>query len=600
MERHPAPDSIDALVGHAAGRRRGTIVVVDVVESVRLMEQDEAGAVARWQALAEAIVHGVLPGTGGRLVKSLGDGMMLDFPDTRRAVAAAFAIQQACSEVNGGVADPRRRMWVRIGAHVGEHLVDARDVYGHSVNLAARLTTVAGPGEIVVSAEVRDQVTDTLDAQIEDLGDCWLKHVSEPVRVYRLGPPGPEPTVEPAAEAHALRPTVAVIPFAARACHADEAVLGEIIADEVIGALSRSTDVDVISRLTTSALRGLETSPALLAERLGATYVLYGHYRVSGARVIVAAELCHARSAKVVWSDTLRASTASVIWGEAPLFEHLVDAVRSALVATALQRVQTQALPTLESFNLLMAAIALMHRQSPSDYERARRALELVIDRAPRQAIPRAWLAKWHVLRLMQGWTYDPAEDAQAALDATRHALDLDPECSLALAIDGLVQTHFTKRLDIARQRFEGALAANPNDSLAWLLKGMLHAFRGEGRDALHDSRRALKLSPLDPLKYYYDSLAASAAVAGGEPARAIELAQRSLKANRRHTSTLRALAIAQWQVGRHEDARVSIAELRRLEPELTVSMWRVRSPSAGFPICDDWASVLSAAGLPP
>jgi tetratricopeptide (TPR) repeat protein len=204
------------------------------------------------------------------------------------------------------------------------------------------------------------------------------------------------------------------------------------------------------------------------------------------------------------------------------------------------------------------------------------------------------------VLRLMQGWTYDPAEDGQAALDATRHALDLDPECSLALAIDGLVQTHFTKRHDIARQRFEGALAANPNDSLAWLLKGTLHAFRGEGRDALHDSRRALKLSPLDPLKYYYDSLAASAAVAGGEPVRAIELAQRSLRANRRHTSTLRALAIAQWQVGRHDDARASIAELRRLEPELTVSKWRVRSPSAGFPICDDWASVLSAAGLPP
>ncbi|MCX7227617.1 MAG: hypothetical protein NTW15_01135 [Burkholderiales bacterium] len=591
---------LDEIFAPWTGRRRGTIVVVDVVESVRLIEQDEAGAVARWQALAEAIVHRVLPGTGGRLVKSLGDGMMLDFPDTRRAVAAAFAIQQACSEVNEGVADPRRRMWVRIGAHVGEHLVDALDVYGHSVNLAARLTTVAGPGEIVVSAEVRDQVTDTLDARIEDLGDCWLKHVSEPVRVYRLGPPGPEPTVEPAAEAHALRPTIAVIPFAARACHADEAVLGEIIADEVIGALSRSTDVDVISRLTTTALRGRETSPALLAERLGATYVLYGHYRVSGARVIVTAELCHARSGKVVWSDTLRASTASVIWGEAPLFEHLVDAVRSALVATALQRVQTQALPTLESFNLLMAAIALMHRQSPSDYERARRALELVIDRAPRQAVPRAWLAKWHVLRLMQGWTYDPAEDGQAALDATRHALDLDPECSLALAIDGLVQTHFTKRLDVARQRFEGALAANPNDSLAWLLKGTLHAFQGEGRDALHDSRRALKLSPLDPLKYYYDSLAASAAVAGGEPVRAIELAQRSLRANRRHTSTLRALAIAQWQVERHDDARTTIAELRRLEPELTVSKWRVRSPSAGFSIGDDWARTLTEAGLPP
>jgi tetratricopeptide (TPR) repeat protein len=176
-----------------------------------------------------------------------------------------------------------------------------------------------------------------------------------------------------------------------------------------------------------------------------------------------------------------------------------------------------------------------MHRQSPVDYERARRALQLVVDRAPRRAEPRAWLAKWHVLKLMQGWSHDIRDDAQAAIDETQRALDLDPGCSLALAVDGLVQTHFTKRFDVAQQRYETAVDCNPNDSLAWLLKGTLHAFRGEGVDALHDSKRALRLSPLDPIRYFYDSLSATAALAGGEPARAVELAERSLKANRRH-----------------------------------------------------------------
>lgn len=600
MERHPASESHDASIAIGSLRERGTIVVVDVVESVRLMEQDEAGTVARWQALVDAVVRGLLPGTGGRLVKSLGDGMMLAFPDARRAVATAFAIHRECDRIAERTPAGSQRMWVRIGAHAGDHVVDALDVYGHSVNLAARLTTLAGRGEIVVSAEVRDQVTDTLDAIVDDLGDCWLKHVSQPVRAYRLGPPGPEPTIEPIVEAHLLRPTIAVIPFAARGVPKEHEVLGEVIADEVIAVLSRSSEVDVISRLTTTALRGRELSPQNLADRLGATYVLSGHYRASGARTIVTVELCNTRTSKVIWSDTLRASTTALVWGQSPLFDQIVEEIRSALVSTAVQRVQSQALPTIESFQLLMAAIALMHRLSPTDYDRARRALQLVIDRAPRQAIAHAWLAKWHVLRQIQGRTHDPAEEGKAAMGATQRALDLDPECSLALALDGLVQTHFTRRLDIAQQRYESAIASNPNDSLAWLLKGTFHAFRGEGREAMHDTRRALKLSPLDPVKYYYDSLAATAALAGGEPARAVELAQRSLKANRRHTSTLRALAIGRWQTGDLVGARQAIEELRTLEPELTISKWRERSPSRDYAVCEVWAAALAGAGLPP
>jgi adenylate cyclase len=599
MEPHPTPASIDALVGHAAGRRSATVVVVDVVESVRLIERDEAGTIGRWRALVQAVSERLLPGHGGRLVKSLGDGLMLEFDDIRPAVAVAFALRDECARVNEGV-DPALRIRLRVGAHVGEHVVDGLDIYGHDVNLAARLTTLAGPDEIVVSAAVRDRLVDTLDAQVEDLGDCFLKHVSRPVRAYRLGPPGPEPALDALPSRGALRPLVAVIPFTGRAVSAEHEVIGEVIADEVIGALSRSNEVDVISRLSTSALRNREIVPERLAERLGAAFVLSGSYRVSGTRVQVSAELCDARSAGVVWSGSLRATTASLLWGQSALFQELVDAVRGALSAAAVRQASTLPLPSLETFTLLMAGISLTHRQSPADYERARRALQLVVDRAPRHAEPRAWLAKWHVLKLMQGWSHDIRDDAQAAIDETQRALDLDPGCSLALAVDGLVQTHFTKRLDVAQQRYETAVDCNPNDSLAWLLKGTLHAFRGEGADALHDSKRALRLSPLDPIRYFYDSLSATAALAGGEPARAVELAERSLKANRRHTSTLRALAIGRHQSGDTVGARAAVAEMLRHEPDLTVSRWRARSPASAYPTGDAWAQALAAAGLPP
>ena len=478
MERHPAPDSIDAFSGPWVGRRSATIVVVDVVESVRLIERDELGTVERWRSVVRAVTDRLLPEWGGRLVKSLGDGLMLEFDDVRPAAGVAFAIQRECERVNEGI-DPDLSMRVRIGAHTGEHMVDGLDVYGHDVNLAARLTTLAGPGEFVVSAAVRDRLVDTLDALVEDLGDCFVKHVSRPVRAYRIGPPGPEPAIDALPERAALRPLVAVIPFTGRSVSAEHEVIGEVIADEVISALSRSNEVDVISRLSTSALRGRELVPERLAERLGTTFVLSGTYRVSGTRVSVSAELCDARTASVVWSGSLKASTTSLLWGQSRLFQELVDAVRTALAAAAVHRASTHPLPSLETFTLLMAGISLMHRQSPTDYERARRALQLVVDRAPRHAEPRAWLAKWHVLKLMQGWSHRIDDDAQAAIDEAQRALDLDPGCSLALGVDGLVQTHFTHRLAVAQQRYESAVDSNPNDSLAWLLKGTLHAFRG-------------------------------------------------------------------------------------------------------------------------
>ena len=156
----------------AANRVVRTLLFVDVVESVRLIEDNEEAAVGRWRQMVQRIATQVLPPLGGRMVKSLGDGMLLEFTQVPQAVAAAFAIQRECADANADVA-PEQQMLVRVGAHVSELIADAVDVYGRGVNLAARLTTVAGPGEIVVSAAVRDQITETLDAEIEDLGDCF-------------------------------------------------------------------------------------------------------------------------------------------------------------------------------------------------------------------------------------------------------------------------------------------------------------------------------------------------------------------------------------------------------------------------------------------
>ena len=165
-----------------------TVVVVDMVESVRLIEQNEEDTVGRWQAFVAEVTAQLLPKQRGRLVKSLGDGLMLEFEDVPAAIGCCHLMHQAMQSLNQGHQKPQW-MQLRIGVHVADVIVDELDLYGTGVNLAARLAGVAGPFETVVSAEARDRLTAGLDAEIEDLGDCYLKHFPHAVRAYRVDKP---------------------------------------------------------------------------------------------------------------------------------------------------------------------------------------------------------------------------------------------------------------------------------------------------------------------------------------------------------------------------------------------------------------------------
>lgn len=574
------------------------VLLADIVESVRLVEQDEVRVISRWLALVEHVKSTILPQFSGRLVKSLGDGMLMDFPDVRSAVSAAFAIQRASSRDNEGLA-PEQQILLRMGMEVSDVIVESDDLHGRGVNLAARLMSVAGPGEIVISAHVRDQLTADLDADVEDLGDCFLRHVSQPVRAYRIGPPGPRPMIKPTISSDDLAPTIAVVPFAPQQTPAPHDVIGEVLAEEVIRALSRSPDLSVISRLSTTAFRGRDLSLGDIRSHLNADYILSGKYSADDRRIVLDAELADAKSGRVLWTDRLKGEMADLLHGEQALVGQLISEVGDAVISRELQRSRLEPLPTLRAYTLLMGAIALMHRLSQSDFERAHQLLQTLIDRGIRQPIPYAWLAKWHVLRVQQGWYEDEHQEAYLALEATKRALDIDPQCSLALAIDGLVHTHLLKKLDVALERYNDAIAADPNNPLAWLLKGTQLAFTGEGTDAVEHTERAIKLTPLDPHRYYYDSLAATACLAAHEFGRALELAQRSLRANRKHTSTLRTMITAQWQLGLHAEARQTAQELLKLEPSLTISRWRERHPGAPYRFGELASSSLHQAGIP-
>lgn len=581
-------------------RARRAIVVVDVVESVRLMQEDETGFIDRWRRFVHEVRSEVLPAHGGRLVKSLGDGMLLEFDTAPGAAAAALDLHRRAAATRSSAADARM-LWLRCGVHVAEVVVDELDLYGNGINLAARLASLAGPGETVASSVLRENLLADYDADMEDMGECYLKHLAEPVRAFRLWPvlPPRHAPAPPSQVGCELRSSIAVLPFADRDGSARAHALGDVLADQVIAVLSRSASLTVVSRLSTQAFGDRNEPLARVARALNVHYVLSGHCRREHGRVHVHAELADARTGAVLWTRELVDHEAAALQTDSDLVSTLASCASQAVFAAEVGSVRCQPLPNLQSHTLLIAALSLLYRLAPADFERARAALDALHERAPRHAAPLAWLARWHLFRIVQGWSDHRTRDGKAALSFAERALDIDPESSLALTMLGNVTTSYLRDLPAAQALYDRALAINPSESLAWLQKGNCLSFAGDGRSALKHVERAVELSPLDPSRHFYLSIMSSAALSARAFDRAIDAARASLRLNSEHVSTYRVMAIAQAMSGRIEEARASVTRILQLEPSLTVDSFIARSPGAASGLAREFGHALHAAGLP-
>lgn len=579
-------------------REHRALVMADLVDSVRLIGAYPGVVIAQWRAFVDALRRELLPAHGGRMVKSLGDGFLLDFERVPAAAAVAVELHRrlAAGDAPGG-----ERLMLRVGVHVGEVVIDELDDYGPAVNLAARLREQAAAGETLVSAEVADQLLRGVDADLEDLGECYFKHIDGPVRVYRLGPAPAVPLLGSLDERRRdnLRPGIAVLPFECTLGGDAGDLFGEALADEVTAQLARARDLHVISSLSTRSLKGRRFAPDQIAAHLGAPYVVSGRYRLHGEHVRLTVELADIRSGAVLWADGFDSSVAAAFDPAAPLADLIVGEIGRAVLARELELAISLPMPALDSYTLLFGAISLMHRQTLREFERAHELLEHLAYRQGRRGTAHAWLAKWHVLRVVQGWAGDPVREATLALDRADRALQANPSDALALAIGGQVHGYLRQDQDTAGRMYQEALANNPNEPLAWLFTATHSAYRGDGARATEASEMALRLSPLDPLRYYFDSLAATAVLADGQWERAVELGRRSARANRKHASTWRTLAYALVMLERLDEARDAVAQLRAIEPAYRVGTFRQRFPGRGGPMAEPWAQALARAGLP-
>jgi class 3 adenylate cyclase/TolB-like protein/Tfp pilus assembly protein PilF len=603
-------------------RQETVVLLVDLVESVRLMQEHEAVAVRRWADFVHTVNAEILPRHRGVLVKSLGDGLLARFEAVPDAVDAAAEMHRTLAAQNADIPEDQH-LHLRAGVNAAMAWSDGIDIYGTGVNLAARLATLAGPGETIASASAheqlaaalaslanpgetigsaaaRDELTHGVDASCEDLGNCILKHFDKPVRAYRVGPASPHPILTGRrGYGTAMQPTIAVIPFSARNDTPALFDVGNLIADSVIWRLSKSANLKVISRLSTAVFRGRANDLGQVSAHLGATYVLSGAYVVNAGQIMVTAELSAARNGQVVWTDRVSGEIDDLLRPESELADRIARAVHFAVFDAEVEHILTQPLPTLESYSLLLGSIKLMHRSSRDEFLQTRKILDELINRHARIAAPRAWLGNWYILRVTRGWSEDRTREAAEALSATHAALDRDPSDALALATEGFVYCHLLKDLETARKRCNEAVDVNPSHALGWLYLGTVNAFQGAGAAAVEATRRAMELSPLDPLRYYYESLGATAELSAHQYENAERLARSSLVLNRMHLSTWRALTISLVCQGRMDEARQALAKVLELDPELTVEKYLARMPNAELETGRHWACCLAMAGLP-
>jgi class 3 adenylate cyclase len=334
-----------------------SVVVADLVESVRLMQRDELDVIARWRRFVGEVVAELLPARGGRLVKSLGDGMLLDFADPLSAAEATLELHERLRRANAGYA-PERHFWLRCAVHETEVVVDELDVYGAGVNLAARLARLARPGESVVSATVRDAIALDIDAELDDLGACHLKHVNGAVRAWRISGRGAHrrPDTDPGVP---WLPTLLVLPFQPAGEPHGDGLCG-VLCDDLIATLAESRMWRLLSGVTAREVGERPPSLLDLHRRWGVTYVLSGRCVRRGPRLRVRCELAEARSGRVVWCFEHRGATAQVFDGDPALHQAIRTGLAEALAREEMARGKRLALHERENYSLLAQGLSAM------------------------------------------------------------------------------------------------------------------------------------------------------------------------------------------------------------------------------------------------
>ncbi len=576
-------------------RRLVVVGAFDVVGFSSIVEADEDKALDAWRALRRRI-DPLIANRGGRIFKSLGDGLLVEFTSPFDATRAALEVQETARNMP---AEHGIHLELRCALHMGLVTVEGTDLLGDGVNVVSRLQTQAPVGGVLVSAAVMDLIGGRIDAPIKDLGTLKLRNISRPVHAYMVGA-GRRPKSMPRIDSfQRRRPSIAVLPFVDQTAETATSYFSDGLVEDIISGLSCLPELVVISRTSTLRYRGTVQDPRQIRRDLRVRYMLSGSVRRVGNKVRLSAELADCESGATIWSDRFAGEAEDLFQLQDELSIRVVATIAPQVHETELRRVLRKRPENLDAYECVLRGLDLFYRFEDDKFMQALPLFERAMALDPTYAMAHALAAGWHSVRYNQGLSLDPAADNREAERLSRMALALDRFDPYALSLCGHLRAFLFHDYDHALELFDRALASSPSSAIAWLRSSPTFSYLGEAREARRRVDIGLRLSPYDAHVFYSYSIVALSSYAAGDYDDAFLWARRSAVLNPRFTANLRFLAASLAASGKIEDARKVGLDLLRVN-----SRFSARRFAQGHAFKDPakrqlFAHHLMLAGLP-
>jgi adenylate cyclase len=537
-------------------RRLAAILASDVVGYSRLMGVNEERALAQLQAHQRELLEPSISEHRGRIVKTTGDGMLVEFASVVDALRCATEIQRGMTERNAEV-PTAERIEFRIGINVGDIMSEGGDIFGDGVNVAARLEALADPGSICVSGRVQEDARGKFDIPFEDRGEQRLKNIALPVRVYKVRLGGETPTAVPALSLPD-KPSIAVLPFTNMSGDPEQEYFADGVTEDLITALSRIRWFFVIARNSCFAYKGQSTDIRDVARKLGVAYVLEGSVRKAGNRVRVTAQLIDGGSGNHVWAQRYDRDLEDIFSVQDEITETLAGAIEPELGKAEHERARTRRPDDLRAWDLCQRGLWHTYKRTRQDLADAQHMFRQAIEIDPGLARAYAAAEEAFFFQFVGGYV-DTGQAAKAdALRFAEKAVQLDGEDAFNRYALGRALT-LVRRHDSAVFELRKAIELNPSFAQAHSALAMALATGGHPEEALPHIELAMRLSPQDPYFGQFLVRRAEACLFSGRVEEAVEAAERSLREPNIQWSRWAILAAAQAHLGRLEEARRSI-----------------------------------------
>ena len=570
-----------------AQRRLAAILAADVVGYSRLMEQDEAGTLAALKARRNEVLVPTVAQHNGRVVKLMGDGVLVEFGSAVDAVQCAVELQKAFTGANQGVPEDQR-IALRIGINLGDVIVEGSDLYGDGVNVAARLEGLAEPGRIYVSGSVYEQVKRKLPSSFDELGSHTVKNITDPVHVYRVRTQSTGPVVAvPQALPLPTKPSLAVLPFTNMSTDPEHEPFADGLTEDLITDLSRNGGLFVIARNSTFAYKGKSVDVRRIAGELGVRYVLEGSARRAAGRVRINVQLIDAIGGGHMWAERFDRNLEDIFAVQDEVTAKIVEALVGRLVAAP-----TRNRPkSLEAYDLCVRA-RILTEISPQASQEAYLLLRQALEFDPDYAEAHRRLA----LNLLFGWVHwgEPMDpNRHLSMEAAEKAVALDPNDAGNHTILAYMLA-YERRWAESEKAFAVALQLDPNNADAWALLSDVNSLGGRPLEGIDQIDRALRLNPQPDCWYYL--LLGQAQYAAHQYEAAVETLR---KEETYRTMSRRHLAASLAQLGRLDEARREGKMFMLNSPRFTISHWAATQPCRDEATLAHFVDGYRKAGLP-